>query len=96
MPSKVYWTTLRCKVDESPLSKLQRLITKAGIEKIDFQNKFIAIKIHFGEPGNMSYLRPNWAKTAPRPGRLVPRRSSSHQRSFTLLYEAQAEMAPGK
>ena len=62
MSSKVYWTTLRCKVDESPLTKLQRLIVKAGIENIEFQNKFVAIKVHFGEPGNMSYLRPNWAK----------------------------------
>jgi uncharacterized Fe-S center protein len=62
MPSKVFWTNLRCKVDESPLTKLERLVVKAGIEKIDFQNKYVAIKIHFGEPGNMSYLRPNWAK----------------------------------
>lgn len=54
---------MRCKMDESPLTKLERLILKAGIEKIDFRNKFVAIKIHFGEPGNMSYLRPNWAKT---------------------------------
>ncbi len=53
---------MRCKVDESPLTKLQRLIVKAGIGNIDFKNKFAAIKIHFGEPGNMSYLRPNWVK----------------------------------
>ena len=63
MSNKVYWTSLRCKVDESPLEKLERLIIKAGIEKIDFRNKFVAVKIHFGEPGNMSFLRPNWAKT---------------------------------
>ena len=62
MPSKIFWTTLRCKVDESPLTKLKRLIVKAGIDNIDFRNKFVAIKIHFGEPGNMSFLRPNWAK----------------------------------
>lgn len=62
MPNKVYWTNFRCKVDESLLTKLERLIVKAGIDKIDFKNKFVAIKIHFGEPGNMSYLRPNWAK----------------------------------
>ena len=30
--------------------------------KIDFTNKYVAIKIHFGEPGNLSYLRPNYAK----------------------------------
>ncbi len=62
MSSKVFWTTLRCKIDESPLTKLRRLIIKAGIGDIDFKNKFVAVKIHFGEPGNMSYLRPNWAK----------------------------------
>ena len=29
---------------------------------IDFENKFTAIKIHFGEPGNLAYLRPNYSK----------------------------------
>jgi uncharacterized Fe-S center protein len=40
---------------------VEKLIKKAGIEQIDFQNKFTAIKIHFGEPGNLSYIRPNYA-----------------------------------
>ena len=44
------------------LQKLDRLIREAGIDKIDFKNKFVAIKIHFGEPGNIAYLRPNFAK----------------------------------
>ncbi len=30
--------------------------------EIDFENKFAAIKIHFGEPGNLAYLRPNFTK----------------------------------
>ena len=47
---------------ENLLQKLERLIRKAGIEKIDFQDKFVAIKIHFGEPGNLAFLRPNYAK----------------------------------
>ncbi len=54
---------MRCKVGVSLLDKLDRLICKAGIDKIDFHKKFAAIKIHFGEPGNLSYLRPNFAKT---------------------------------
>ena len=29
---------------------------------IDFSNKYTAIKIHFGEPGNLAYLRPNYSK----------------------------------
>ena len=28
----------------------------------DMENKFVAIKMHFGEMGNISYLRPNYAK----------------------------------
>lgn len=42
--------------------KLQRLIKTAGISKIDFENKIVAIKLHFGELGNISYLRPNYVK----------------------------------
>ena len=29
---------------------------------MQFQDRFTAIKIHFGELGNLAYLRPNWAK----------------------------------
>ena len=35
----------------------------AGIGNIDMEKKMVAIKIHFGEPGNLAFLRPNWAKT---------------------------------
>jgi uncharacterized Fe-S center protein len=61
--AKVYFTDMRCKIGESLLVKLDRLIGKAGIEQIDFKQKYVAIKIHFGEPGNLSFLRPNFAKT---------------------------------
>jgi uncharacterized Fe-S center protein len=60
--SKVYFTDMRCRVGESLLVKLDRLIGKAGIENIDFKKKYTAIKIHFGEPGNLAFLRPNFAK----------------------------------
>jgi uncharacterized Fe-S center protein len=60
--SKVYFTDMRTKVGESLLVKLDRLIGKAGIEQIDFKQKYVAIKIHFGEPGNLAFLRPNFAK----------------------------------
>ncbi len=60
--SKVYFTTMKATPDLNLLQKLERLITKTGIEQIDFKDKFVAIKIHFGEPGNLSYLRANYAK----------------------------------
>lgn len=60
--SKVYFTNLRAKPGVNLLQKLERLVKKAGIEDIDFKGKLTAIKIHFGEPGNLAYLRPNYAK----------------------------------
>ena len=61
--SKIYFTNMRTKVDESLLIKMDRLIQKAGIKEIDFNKKYVAIKVHFGEPGNLSILRPNFVKT---------------------------------
>jgi len=60
---QVFFTDMRCEVGTSLLDKLNRLIIRAGIERIDFKEKFVAIKMHFGEPGNLSFLRPNFAKT---------------------------------
>ncbi|MDR2134679.1 MAG: DUF362 domain-containing protein [Treponema sp.] len=61
--AKVYFTNMRTSVGESLLVKLDRLVKKAGIDRIDFKNRYVAIKIHFGEPGNLAFLRPNFAKT---------------------------------
>lgn len=60
--SKVYFTDFRAKPGLNIPQKFKMLIKKAGIEDIDFNNKFVAIKIHFGEPGNLAFLRPNYAK----------------------------------
>ena len=60
--AKVYYSDLRALPGTNLLVKLQRLIRRAGIGEIDMENKMVAIKIHFGEPGNLSYLRPNYAK----------------------------------
>lgn len=61
MASKVYFTDLRTSPTSNLTDKLERLVTRAGIKDIDFKDKFVAIKIHFGEPGNLAYLRPNFA-----------------------------------
>ncbi len=60
--SKVYFTNMRTKTGESLLVKLDRLVKKAGIENIDYKDKFVAIKIHFGEAGNLAFLRSNFSK----------------------------------
>ena len=60
--AKVYFTDFRTKVDVPLTEKLQKLIRKAGIGSIDMDGKFVAIKMHFGELGNLAFLRPNYAK----------------------------------
>ena len=60
--STVYYTDFRCPVGTSLTDKLRRLCIAAGIKNIDMEGKFVAIKMHFGELGNLAYLRPNYAK----------------------------------
>ena len=60
--SDVYYSNLRTSFNNSLLDKLGRVMEAAGIAKIDFQNHYAAIKMHFGEPGNLAFLRPNWAR----------------------------------
>ena len=60
--STVYYTDFRCPVGTSLTEKLRRLCIAAGIKNIDMEGKFVATKMHFGELGNLAYLRPNYAK----------------------------------
>ena len=58
----VYFTDFRCPVGTSQLDKLRKLCITAGMRDIDMEGKFVAIKMHFGELGNLAFLRPNYAK----------------------------------
>ena len=60
--SKVYFTDFRCRNGVSQLDKLRKLLEKSEFSQIDFDGKFVAIKLHFGELGNLSFLRANYAK----------------------------------
>ena len=61
--SKVYFADFRCPTFRENLpQKFARLLMTAGLGDIDMEDKYVAIKMHFGEPGNLAFLRPNWAK----------------------------------
>ena len=61
--AKVYFTDFRTKAFGDGLpTKLKKMIKKAGIGQIDMKGRFVAIKLHFGELGNISYLRPNYSR----------------------------------
>ncbi len=60
--SNVYFTDLITRNKTSWLKKFENLVLKAGLDGIDFNNKYVAIKIHFGEYGNMTFLRHQYAR----------------------------------
>lgn len=60
--AKVYFTDFRTKPNVSQGVRLQKLCRQAGLGRIDFEGKFVAIKLHFGELGNFAYIRPNYVK----------------------------------
>ena len=60
--SKVFFTDFRTSLGVGLPTKLKKLCRAAGMMDMDMEGKFVAIKIHFGELGNIAYLRPNYAK----------------------------------
>ena len=62
MGSQVCFADMHVKAGDSILAKFERLVEKAGIDQIDFKDKFVAVKVHFGEYGNLAFLRHQYAK----------------------------------
>ena len=59
--SKVFFTNLRAAEGGNLLQKLERMLTQAGMKDMDLSGKFVALKVHFGEYGNLAYIRPQYA-----------------------------------
>ena len=60
--AKVYFTDVRVPVVNNLQQKLRNLCIKAGIKNINMEGKFVAIKMHFGELGNLAFIRPQYVK----------------------------------
>ncbi|MCX8022053.1 MAG: DUF362 domain-containing protein [Syntrophorhabdaceae bacterium] len=61
--SKVYYTDMRTTPKRNLLNKIEDLINRLKIDKRFKKDELIAIKVHFGEKGNTSYLRPIFLRT---------------------------------
>lgn len=62
MASKVYFSNFRAKNHISLVNKMAKLFSRAGLDKIIEPKDLVAIKIHFGERGNMAYIRPPYVR----------------------------------
>jgi len=60
-PPKVYFTDMHTFHGSNLLQKMEKLLRRAGLQRMDLDGKLVAIKLHMGEPGNLAYIRPNLA-----------------------------------
>ena len=58
--SDVYFTNFSTAGGIGLAGKMEKLADAAGIGGINMRDKLVAIKVHFGEPGNMAFLRHNY------------------------------------
>lgn len=59
MTSKVYFTDLRSRnPNDNKINKIKRLFDKSGLNKTVEHNGLTAVKLHFGEEGNDTFIKP--------------------------------------
>ncbi len=60
--SKVFFVDLRASYNRNLLDKLDGLLSRVELKERFTKGQIIAIKLHFGEKGNTSYIRPNFVR----------------------------------
>jgi uncharacterized Fe-S center protein len=58
MSATVWFTDLSARPGEGLLDKTGKLLDAAGIASVVKKRALVAVKLHFGEPGNTSFVRP--------------------------------------
>lgn len=61
-PAKVFFISSRADSRERNLTKYRRLIAKLGLNQVVSEGDLVAIKLSFGEHGNLTYLRPQYVR----------------------------------
>lgn len=60
--AEVYFANLHANVKRNVLDKLGILLEKFDMGQMFQKDDMVAIKIHFGEKGNLAYIRPNFVR----------------------------------
>jgi len=58
MTSTVYYTDMTTKADRSLLEKTREAAKRSSITNYIEKDDLVAIKLHFGEPGNLAFTPP--------------------------------------
>ncbi len=62
MPAEVFFTDLRAKSGNNLLDKVDRLFDRAGLAALIKPQDLVAVKLHFGEKGNLAFVRPQFVR----------------------------------
>ena len=58
MKKEVFFTNIKQKYSMNLIKKLELLVNAAGFKTLNMDSRTAAIKLHFGEEGNLAYIRP--------------------------------------
>ncbi|AHF07757.1 DUF362 domain-containing protein [Desulfitobacterium metallireducens] len=62
MSAEVYFTNFQIKNGQSLLTKLEKLVNRSKILEGIAPKDLVALKLHFGERGNLAYIRPQYVR----------------------------------
>ncbi len=62
MGSDVFFMDMRAKGGSGLLTKLEHMLDRAGFRELIEANDLTAVKLHFGERGNLAYIRPQYIR----------------------------------
>ena len=92
--AKVYFADFHMPYGGDPLPvKLRKLMKKAGFEELDLKDKFVAIKMHFGEKGNLAFFAAQLRES--RGGLREGTRRQAFSDGLQYLVRRQPEECPG-
>lgn len=60
--AKVYMADMSAAHKQGLLDKLPKLLSKIGLDDLVDEGDLVAVKLHFGEPGNTAFLSPVYAR----------------------------------
>ena len=63
MASKVFFHNAHASSKRNRLDKVKDLFKRAGFAKVFSEGEHVAVKIHWGEPGNVGFVPPPYVRT---------------------------------
>ncbi|MEW6606593.1 MAG: DUF362 domain-containing protein [bacterium] len=60
--AKVFFMNMRASFGENSFAKFNKLLKKLKLNELVTKNALIAIKLHFGEMGNLAFIHPIWIR----------------------------------